>query len=87
MKVYVSVTASFQEGGLLSPHAITWQDGTQTRIDRIADIHHVPVLPAGDQCDRYTLLINGQSADLFFERNASLSGNNIGRWFVEQSPA
>jgi hypothetical protein len=41
-------------------------------------------MKAGGQGDRYTVMINGHQSYLFFERNASLTGNNIGRWFVER---
>ena len=37
----------------------------------------------GGQGDRYTIKVNGKETYLFFERNASVTGNNIGRWFVE----
>jgi hypothetical protein len=34
--------------------------------------------------DVSTICVAGQESYLFFERNASTSGNNIGRWFVER---
>lgn len=41
-------------------------------------------MKAGGQGDRYTVRISGQQSYLFFERSASLTGDNIGRWFVER---
>jgi len=39
---------------------------------------------AGGQGDRYTIMVRGKQSYLFFERSTNLSGNNIGRWFVEK---
>jgi len=36
------------------------------------------------QGDRYTFRIQGRDTYLFFEGNASIGGNNIGRWFLER---
>jgi len=44
-------------------------------------------MKAGGQGDRYTIWVNSRQSYLFFERNASLAGNNIGRWFVERHMA
>ena len=41
-------------------------------------------MKASGQGERYTMQISGQRSYLFFERNASIAGNNIGRWFVER---
>ena len=40
-------------------------------------------MKAGGQGDRYTVWIRGKQSYLFFERSGVLSGNNLGRWFVE----
>ena len=32
----------------------------------------------------YTIMVRGCQSYLFFERSANLTGNNIGRWFVER---
>ncbi len=40
-------------------------------------------MKAGGQGDRYTVWIRGKQSYLFFERSGALSGNNLGRWFVE----
>ena len=82
-KVYVEVTASFRADGLLLPHEIVWEDGHHYEIDRVSDIRQSASAKVGGQGDRYTIIVNGKPKYLFFERNASITGNNIGRWFVE----
>lgn len=84
IKVYVAVRASFDDEGTLIPTSITWEDGREFEIDRVTDIRQAAAMKAGGQGDRYTIQINGHQSYLFFERNASLTGNNIGRWFVER---
>ena len=83
-KVYVAVEASFNEEGRIIPSEITWENGRKYHIDKVSDIRQAAALRAGGQGDRYTVWINGKSSFLFFERNCSISGNNIGRWFVER---
>ena len=41
-------------------------------------------MKAGGQGDRYTIRVSGKQTYLFFERNTNLTGNKIGRWFVER---
>ena len=84
IKVYVDVTAKFNSDGFLIPINLTWEDGKVFEIDRVTDIRQAAAMKAGGQGDRYTVWINGQQSYLFFERNCSLTGNNIGRWFVER---
>ena len=66
------------------PHEITWEDGTRYEIDKVTDIRQAAAMRAGGQGDRYTITINGKQSYLFFERSPNLTGNNIGRWFVER---
>ena len=87
LKAYVAVRASFDKDGTMIPEEITWEDGHKYEIDRVTEIRQAAALRAGGQGDRYTILVNGQRSFLFFERNASRSGNNIGRWFVERKSA
>ena len=87
IKVYVAVRASFDDEATLIPTSITWEDGREFEIDRVTDIRQAAAMKAGGQGDRYTIQINGHQSYLFFERNASLTGNNIGRWFVERRTA
>ena len=84
IKVYVAVKADFGADGTLLPRIITWEDGTEFEIDRILDIRQATAMKAGGQGDRYTIRISGKQSYLFFERSTNLSGNFIGRWFVER---
>lgn len=83
-KVYVDVTAYFDSDGVMIPLDITWEDGRQFEIDRVSEIRQAAAMKAGGQGDRYTIWIRGRQSYLFFERSAALTGNNIGRWFVER---
>jgi hypothetical protein len=84
IKVYVAVTAHFDESGSMIPDDITWDDGSIYHIDKVTDIRQARAAKAGSGGDRYTVVIKGRESYLFFERSASFSGNNIGRWFVER---
>ena len=83
-KVYVAVRAEFTEDGTMLPRELTWEDGEKFEIDRVLDIRQAPALKAGGQGDRYTIMVQGKQSYLFFERSANLTGNVIGRWFVER---
>ncbi len=80
----MAVKVDFAANGTLLPRIITWEDGEKYEIDRIIDIRQAVAMKAGGQGDRYTIMIRGNQSYLFFGRNASLTGNNIGRWFVER---
>lgn len=84
IKVYVEVTTVTSPEGLMLPRALVWEDGTRYRIDRVSEIKQAHAMKCGGQGDRYTVWISGKQSYLYFERNASLTGNNIGRWFVER---
>lgn len=84
IKVYVAVKADFNENGIMLPREITWEDGTKYVIDRVLDIRQAAAMKAGGQGDRYTVRIGGKQSYLFFERSASQTGNQLGRWFVER---
>ncbi len=83
-KVYVPVEATFKEDGTIIPREIVWENGRRYTIDKVRDIRDAAAMRAGGMGDRYTIVVNGQQSYLFFERNRSRSGNNIGRWFVER---
>lgn len=83
-KVYVAVRAEFDEDGIMLPRELTWEDGEKFEIDRVLDIRQAPALKAGGQGDRYTIMVKGKQSYLFFERSTNLTGNVIGRWFVER---
>ena len=82
-KVYVEVVASFREDGLLLPREIVWEDGRHYEIDRVIDIRPAASLKVGGQGDRYTVSVAGKQKYLYFERSANISGQNLGRWFIE----
>ena len=84
VKVYVAVKADFRDDGVMLPREITWEDGKRYFIDRVVDIRQAAARKAGGQGDRYTVVIEGKRTYLFFERSADITGNNIGRWFVER---
>ncbi len=83
-KVYVKVAATFDELGRMIPRSLVWEDGTRYMIDKVTDIRQAAAMKSGGQGDRYTIRVNGKQSYLFFERSTNLSGNNIGRWFVER---
>ena len=83
-KVYVAVKTDFTEDGTMLPREITWENGEKYTIDRVLDIRQAAAMKAGGQGDRYTIMVRGSQSYLFFERSANLTGNNIGRWFVER---
>lgn len=83
-KAYVSVIVEVTSDGTMLPREILWEDGQKYDIDRVVDIRPAHAAKAGGQGDRYTIQVNGAHTYLFFERSANLSGNIIGRWFVER---
>lgn len=83
-KVYVGVKVAFDEAGQMRPMAIRWEDGKRYVIDKVTEIKQAVAMRCGGQGDRYTIWVNNHQTYLFFERNASMTGNNIGRWFVEK---
>ena len=82
-RVYVDVKAAFNAAGNLMPLEIKWLDGKVFEIDKVTEIRQAAAMKAGGQGDRYTVCIRGKQSYLFFERSGALSGNNLGRWFVE----
>ena len=83
-KVYVPVKADFDADGNIIPTEITWEDGRRYQIDKVLKIRQAAAMRSGGQGDRYTIMINGQQSYLYFERSTNLTGNNLGKWFVER---
>lgn len=83
-KVYVAVDVHFNEDGIMLPRQITWEDGRKYQIDRVLHIRQAAAAKAGGQGDRYTVVVHGQQKYIYFERSTQLTGNVIGRWFVER---
>jgi hypothetical protein len=86
-RVYVDVKAAFNASGRLMPLEIKWIDGQVFEIDKVTDVRQAAAMKAGGQGDRYTIEVRGHKSYLFFERSSNLTGNNIGRWFVERKSA
>lgn len=84
IKTYVAVNADFRADGVMLPRSLTWTDGIKYEIDRVKYIGQAPALKSGGQGDCYRIVVHGQERKLFFERSPNLSGDVIGRWFVEQ---
>ena len=83
-KVYVQVNADFNADGVMLPRVLIWEDGEKYVVDRVVDIRQAAARKAGGQGDRYTIEVRGQISYLFFERVPQITGNVIGRWFVER---
>jgi len=83
-KTYVSVFLEVSLEGQMLPRAIVWEDGHRYEIDRVIDVRPAYAAKAGGQGDRYTIKVGGKQTYLYFERSTNLSGNIIGRWFVER---
>lgn len=84
IKVYVSVRVEFDAAGQMYPRAIVWEDGRVYEIDRVLHVRPAYAARAGGQGDRYTIRLNGQETQLFFEHNADYGSSITGRWFVER---
>ena len=84
IKVYVQVKANFRADGIMIPTSLIWEDGMHYEIDKVTDIRQAAAMKAGGQGDRYTIWVNGKPTYLFFERSTAITGNMIGRWFVER---
>lgn len=52
-------------------------------IDKVICRRQAAAAKAGGQGDRYTIAVCGQERYLFFERSSNISGNTIGKWYVE----
>ena len=86
-KVYVRVMSITETDGRIIPKYLYWEDGLKYKIDKVSDVKQAASMKAGGCGDRYTIWVNGKQTYLFFERNASVTGNNIGRWFVKRKGA
>ena len=83
-KVYVQVKVEFTPEGQMRPRELVWEDGRRFAIDRVIGIKQADEQKCGGQGDRYTIMVHGQKKFLFFERATNMTGNIIGRWFVER---
>lgn len=73
-KVFVEVIARFDLEGRITPLQILWEDGRRFRVDRVLEARRAASLKAGGVGMRYTCLIAGRSAYIWYEGP---------KWFVE----
>ena len=74
-KKYVHVDATFTEDGKLLPLCVVWEDGRKFEIDRVKQCVRAASRKAGGVGWRYTCMIRGKEAILYYEDNF--------KWFVE----
>ena len=74
-KVYVDVVAEFSAGGQLRPLWLRWKDGRIFEIDRVKYCTRAASRKASGAWLRYTVMIKGKEACLYYEENY--------KWFVE----
>lgn len=70
---FVPVTVRFDAEGKMRPIEIEIDEAHKYQIDRIKDVRRAACQSAGGVGDRYTCLIQGQEAHLWF---------GDGRWWV-----
>lgn len=75
VKKYVQVVATFSPEGQMLPLWVVWDDGRKFEIDRVKQCVRAASRKAGGVGLRYTCMICGQEAALYYEENY--------RWFVE----
>ena len=82
-RVYVKVNSDFDSTGAVTPRAIIWADGRVFKIDAIRDFRPASTMGAGHSGDCFTVVIQGEEKQLFFERTNIMYGSRLGRWWVE----
>lgn len=73
-KMMVEVIARFDKEGKITPLTVVWEDGRRFEIDRVLEARRAASLKAGGIGIRYTCMIGGKSAYLWYEGPC---------WFVE----
>ena len=76
-RVYVSVRASFDPNGNITPQIIFWEDGRWFKIESITQRRTASSLNMAGCGMRYTCLIGKNQTYLFFD-------DNDNRWYVER---
>ena len=74
-KKYVQVVATFTEDGKLLPLWVIWEDDRKFEVDRVKQCVRAASRKAGGVGWRYTCMIRGKEAVLYYEDNF--------KWFVE----
>ncbi len=83
-KVYVEVDLKVDRDGHMRPKSLTWEDRVTYEIDKVLSVRPGYAAKAGGQGDKYEIQVTGKRRYLYFERSPNLSGDIIGRWFVER---
>lgn len=78
----VKAIVYFREDGTMIPLQLISKNGAKCKIDKVTAIVPAAAQKTGGNGDRYTIMVKGREWYLFFERNESLTGNNIGKWFI-----
>lgn len=82
-RIYVKVNSAFDETGYMRPVSIIWGNKVLP-IEAVRDFR-----PAASKIgcslpgDCYTVVINGEERNLFFQKTDPLFPSKVGRWFVE----
>ncbi|MCD8110504.1 MAG: hypothetical protein LUE14_10480 [Clostridiales bacterium] len=80
-RVYVKVTSDFDATGYMQPRSVTWTDGKTYQIEKVQDYRPASTVRLSLPGDCYTVIIQGQTKHLYFERTDFPT--RFGRWFVE----
>ena len=73
-KVYVDMTAEFDETGTIMPKHFKYENGIVYKIDKVLCIQKRAALKTGGAGLRYTCRIKNRDKYIFLEEN---------RWFIE----
>ena len=73
-KIYVDMTAEFDESGNVYPRRFRFEDGNMYEIDKVTDIRRRASMKAGGLGIRYTCRIKNAVRYIYFDEN---------RWFIE----
>lgn len=84
IKVYVDVFAVFNVAGEVTPRSLICEDVRKYKIDKVLDCKPAAVMRAGGHGDRFTIQVNRRESYLFFERSTTITGNVLGKWYVER---
>lgn len=84
-RVYVKVASEFDSTGYMQPTSITWADGRTFRIEKVRDFRPIGTVGNNFAGDCFTVLIQGQERNLYFEHIDPRFTGRFGRWFVERT--
>ena len=81
VKKYVRVNSDFDQKGNLFPRSISLDDGKAYQIEYVKGVMY-SLSPDTFRDNRYTVVINGKTTHLYFEKSRSYADDRLGRWFV-----